>query len=200
MSIIRLEDRQIHSKIVYYGPGLSGKTKNLEWIYNHINPQWRGKMLSVATESERTLFFDFLPVSLSLAFNFRSIFQFYTVPGQSFYNATRRAVLENVDGIVFVADSQEDRLDANIDSFYNMEENLASYGLSLRSLPVVMQYNKRDMPTALPIDALQLELNQMGFPEVEAVAVEGKGVLETMKLIVSLVHRRAKQTLFGESA
>lgn len=200
MSIIRLEDRQIHSKIVYYGPGLSGKTKNLEWIYNHINPQWRGKMLSVATESERTLFFDFLPVSLSLAYGFRSIFQFYTVPGQSFYNATRRAVLENVDGIVFVADSQEERLDANIDSFFNMEENLASYGLNLRSVPVVMQYNKRDLPSAVPIETLQLELNQMGFPETQAVAIRGVGVLETMKLIVSLVHRRAKETLFGETA
>ncbi len=200
MSIIRLEDRQIHSKIVYYGPGLSGKTKNLEWIYNHINPQWRGKMLSVATESERTLFFDFLPLSLTLAYNFRSIFQFYTVPGQSFYNSTRRAVLENVDGVVFVADSQEDRLDANIDSLYNLEENLHSYGLNLRSVPIVMQYNKRDMPSALPLETLQLELNTMGFPEIQAVAIRGIGVLETMKQIVSLVHKRAKETLFGESA
>jgi len=200
MSIIRLEDRQIHSKIVYYGPGLSGKTKNLEWIYNHINPQWRGKMLSVATESERTLFFDFLPLSLTLAYNFRLIFQFYTVPGQSFYNSTRRAVLENVDGVVFVADSQEDRLDANIDSLYNLEENLHSYGLNLRSVPIVMQYNKRDMPSALPLETLQLELNTMGFPEIQAVAIRGIGVLETMKQIVSLVHKRAKETLFGESA
>ncbi len=200
MSIIRLEDRQIHSKIVYYGPGLSGKTKNLEWIYNHINPKWRGKMLSVATETERTLFFDFLPLSLSLAYNFRSIFQFYTVPGQSFYNATRRAVLENVDGVVFVADSQEERLDANIDSFFNLEENLNSYGLTLRSIPIVMQYNKRDLPTALPIETLQLEINTMGFPELEGVAITGQGVLETMKMIVSHVHRRAKETLFGETA
>ncbi len=183
MSMINYASREINCKIVYYGPGLCGKTTNLEYVYQKVNPETRGKMISLATENERTLFFDFLPVDLGSIRGFKTRFHLYTVPGQVYYNASRRLILKGVDGIVFVADSQAERMDANLASMQNLYENLAEYGYDPRQLPMVLQYNKRDLATRIPVDELSGQLNPGGLEEHEAVAVEGEGVFDTLRAV-----------------
>lgn len=159
MSMINYASREINCKLVYYGPGLGGKTTNLEHVYGKVSPERRGKMVSLATETERTLFFDFLPVDLGTIRGFKTRFHLYTVPGQVYYNASRKLILKGVDGVVFVADSQVERMEANLESMQNLYDNLAEYGYDLRKTPFVMQYNKRDLPNAAPIADLQAQLN-----------------------------------------
>ena len=159
MSMINYASREINCKIVYYGPGLGGKTTNLEYVYGKVAPNSRGKLISLATETERTLFFDFLPVDLGTIRGFRTRFHLYTVPGQVYYNASRKLILKGVDGVVFVADSQADRAEANIESMQNLYDNMAAYGYDLTRMPFVIQYNKRDLPTAASLQELQDMLN-----------------------------------------
>ena len=189
MSMINYASREINCKLVYYGPGLGGKTTNLEYVYNKVNPETRGKLISLATEQERTLFFDFLPVDLGSIRGFKTRFHLYTVPGQVYYNASRRLILKGVDGLVFVADSQAERMDANIAALENLYENLSDYGYDPAELPVVLQWNKRDLPSAVPVDELRRQLNPMGLQEYEAVAVNGVGVFDTLKAVSKLVLR-----------
>ena len=159
MSMINYAAREINCKIVYYGPGLGGKTTNLEHIYGKVKPETRGKLISLATENERTLFFDFLPVDLGTIRGFNTRFHLYTVPGQVYYNASRKLILKNVDGIVFVSDSQMERMEANLESMQNLYDNMAEYGYDITRMPFVIQYNKRDLPNAAPVDELQAALN-----------------------------------------
>ena len=187
MSLINYSSREINCKIVYYGPGLCGKTTNLQHIYSRVPQETRGKMISLATEMDRTLFFDFLPIELGQIRGFRTRFHLYTVPGQVYYNASRKLILKGVDGIVFVADSQIDRFEANIESFMNMHDNLAEHNLSLERIPFVMQYNKRDLPRVVPVDDLERELNPRKAPYFEAVALRGTGVFDTLKVACKLV-------------
>jgi mutual gliding-motility protein MglA len=187
MSFINYSSREINCKIVYYGPGLCGKTTNLQYIYNKTNPDAKGKMISLATETERTLFFDFLPLSLGEIRGFKTRFHLYTVPGQVFYDASRRLILKGVDGVVFVADSQEARFEANIESLENLRTNLAEQGYNLDKLPYIVQYNKRDMPEVMSVEDLRKELNPTGVPEFEAVATQGTGVFETLKAVAKQV-------------
>ncbi len=187
MSLINYSSREINCKIVYYGPGLCGKTTNLQHIYSRVPQETRGKMISLATEMDRTLFFDFLPLELGQIRGFRTRFHLYTVPGQVYYNASRKLILKGVDGIVFVADSLIDRFDANVESFMNMHDNLAEHGVSVDKIPVVMQYNKRDLPRVVAIPDLERELNQRQAPYFEAVALRGTGVFDTLKLACKLV-------------
>lgn len=194
MSFINYLQREITCKIVYYGPGLCGKTTNLQYIYNKTNPDAKGKMISLATETERTLFFDFLPLSLGEIRGFKTRFQLYTVPGQVFYDATRKLVLKGVDGVVFVADSQIARMEANIESLENLRENLAEQGYSLDKLPYVIQYNKRDMPAVVPEEELRNVLNPEGVPDFGAAAIDGTGVFETLKGVAKLVLTELKKT------
>ncbi len=174
---------QMVVKIVYYGPGLCGKTTNLEYIYSKTSPKSRGEMVSLETETDRTLFFDLLPIEVGVIGGFKTRFQLYTVPGQVFYNSTRKLVLKGVDGIVFVADSQRPMLEANIESFKNLEDNLADLGISIDDVPIVFQYNKRDLKNICTVEELNEALNKKGYPYVEAIAITGKGVFETLKLI-----------------
>ncbi len=157
--MINYASREINCKIVYYGPGLGGKTTNLEFIYGKVKPETRGKLISLATETERTLFFDFLPVDLGTIRGFKTRFHLYTVPGQVYYNASRKLILKNVDGVVFVGDSQLDRMEANLESMQNLYDNMAEYGYDLTKMPFVIQYNKRDLPNAAPLQQLQEALN-----------------------------------------
>ena len=187
MSFINYSSREINCKIVYYGPGLCGKTTNLQYIFKKTNPEHRGKMISLATETERTLFFDFLPLSLGDIKGFKTRFHLYTVPGQIFYDASRKLILKGVDGIVFVADSQIERMDANIESFENMKINLKEQGYDLANIPYVIQYNKRDLPNVVPVAELKKVLNVDGVPDFEAVAATGGGVFETLKAVVKFV-------------
>jgi signal recognition particle receptor subunit beta len=163
MSMINYASREINCKLVYYGPGLGGKTSNLEHVYNKIAPTARGKMISLATETERTLFFDFLPVDLGTIRGFKVKFHLYTVPGQVYYNASRKLILKGVDGVVFVADSQVERMEANIEAMQNLYDNMAQHGYDLTRIPFVIQYNKRDLPNAATIGELQAALNP-GWP------------------------------------
>jgi signal recognition particle receptor subunit beta len=192
MSILNRSAREIMAKIVYYGPGLCGKTTNLEQIHDRVAPATRGKLISLATEKERTLFFDFMPVSAGKIRGYDLKFQLYTVPGQVYYNASRKMVLQNADGIVFVADSHPDRLDANIESLQNLYQNLASLGIDLDTMPFVFQYNKRDTPGALPTDVLQQALNYEDLPAIEAVARNGEGVFETLGGVMALVEQQLR--------
>ncbi|HXQ30118.1 MAG TPA: ADP-ribosylation factor-like protein [Gemmatimonadales bacterium] len=219
MSMINYASREINCKIVYYGPGLGGKTTNLEHIYSKVSPNTRGKMISLATETERTLFFDFLPVDLGTIRGFKTRFHLYTVPGQVYYNASRKLILKGVDGIIFVADSQLERMEANVESMQNLYDNMAEYGYDLTKIPFVIQYNKRDLPNASPLRDLQNALNpgwaiedpaqQRTVPDaahpgedlvalsdgqwigraqyLEAVAVRGDGVFDTLKAVSKLV-------------
>jgi mutual gliding-motility protein MglA len=187
VSLINYSSREINCKIVYYGPGLCGKTTNLQHIYSRVPQETRGKMISLATEMDRTLFFDFLPLELGQIRGFRTRFHLYTVPGQVYYNASRKLILKGVDGIVFVADSQIDRFDANVESLVNMHDNLAEHGLAAEKIPVVMQYNKRDLPRVVSVGDLERELNPQGSPFYEAVALRGTGVFDTLKLACKLV-------------
>jgi len=182
VSFINYASREINCKIVYYGPGLCGKTTNLQYIYQKTNPDLKGKMISLATETERTLFFDFLPLALGQIRGFKTRFHLYTVPGQVFYDASRKLILKGVDGVVFVADSQVERMEANIESLDNLRVNLAEQGYDLDKLPYVVQYNKRDLPNAAPLAEMQRLLNPARVPEFEACANVGKGVFETLKM------------------
>jgi len=189
MSFINYAAREINVKIVYYGPGLCGKTTNLQFIYQKSNPQQKGKLISLATETDRTLFFDFLPLDLGSVRGFKTRFHLYTVPGQVFYDASRKLILKGVDGVVFVADSQEMRMDANIESLRNLEENLQENGFELKNMPYVLQLNKRDLPSAVAVDEMYRTLNFKGEPTFEAIAPKGNGVFETLKAV-------AKQVLY----
>ena len=189
MSLINYASREINCKIVYYGPGLGGKTTNLEYVYEKVAPSSKGKLISLATETERTLFFDFLPVDLGTIRGFRTRFHLYTVPGQVYYNASRKLILKGVDGVVFVADSQIDRMEANLEAMQNLYDNMAQHGYDLTHLPFVIQYNKRDLPNAASLDVLNKALNTRGVPFVEAAAKSGKGVEETLKVATQLVFR-----------
>ncbi len=192
MPFINYAAREINAKIVYYGPGLCGKTTNLQWIYDRSNNGNKGKLISLATETERTLFFDFMPLELGSIRGFRTRFHLYTVPGQVFYDASRKLILKGADGVVFVADSQEVRLDANLDSIENLRHNLADHGLNLDTIPYVLQLNKRDLPTALPVPQLTRALRFRNEPVFEAVATRGSGVFDTLKAVVRevLIHLR----------
>jgi len=187
MSFINYASREINCKIVYYGPGLCGKTTNLQFVYQKTAPEAKGKMSSLATETERTLFFDFLPLALGEIRGFKTRFHLYTVPGQVFYDASRKLILKGVDGVVFVADSQEERLDANIESMENLKDNLEEQGYQLESLPFVIQYNKRDLPNTTSIEELRNLLNPREVPEFEACATTGQGVFETLKAVAKLI-------------
>jgi len=187
MSFINYSSREINCKIVYYGPGLCGKTTNLQYIYAKTNPEAKGKMISLETETERTLFFDFLPLSLGEIRGFKTRFHLYTVPGQVFYDASRKLILKGVDGVVFVADSQVERVDANIESLENLRENLEEQGYDLDKLPYVVQYNKRDLPSAVDAGYLRELLNPTSVPDFEGVATTGVGVFDTLKAVAKQV-------------
>lgn len=190
MALINYASREINCKLVFYGTGMGGKTTNLEYIHRQLNPSIRGEMISLNTDNERTLFFDFLPLDLGSVQGFRTKFSLYTVPGQVEYNASRKLILNGADGVIFVADSAPKAMEDNLYSIKNMEENLAEYGLTLDSLPWVLQYNKRDLPDALPLEEMERQLNKKGVPSFEAVATEGRGVFATLKAISKEVLNR----------
>ncbi len=187
MTFINYASREINCKIVYYGPGLCGKTTNLQYIYDSTAPASKGKLISLATETDRTLFFDFMPLELGTVRGFKTRFHLYTVPGQVFYDASRKLILKGVDGVVFVADSQEERMDANIEALFNLDENLKANGYDLAKLPYVLQLNKRDLPNVIPAADLVTELRRKDEPVHEAVAAKGTGVFDTLKSIAKLV-------------
>ena len=187
MPFINFPAREINRKLVYYGPGLGGKTANLQWIYEHTGTNRAGKMVSPATETDRTLFFDFLPLDLGSVRGFRTRFHLYTVPGQVFYEASRRLILKGADGVVFVADSQEERLDANLETLDNLREHLKDHNLDFATIPYVLQLNKRDLPNTLSVDELRKQLVVKNEPSLEAVAVTGQGVFDTLKEVAKLV-------------
>ncbi len=193
MSFINYSSREINCKIVYYGPGLCGKTTNLQYIYNKTNPEAKGKMISLATETERTLFFDFLPLSLGEIRGFKTRFHLYTVPGQVFYDASRKLILKGVDGVVFVADSQIERMEANIESLDNLRTNLQEQGYNLDKIPYVVQYNKRDLPNAAPLEELRTLLNPNKVPDFPGIASTGDGVFDTLKAVAKLVLTELKR-------
>jgi signal recognition particle receptor subunit beta len=193
MSFINYSSREINCKIVFYGPGLCGKTTNLHYIYKKTNPDSKGKMISLATETERTLFFDFLPLALGEIRGFKTRFHLYTVPGQVFYDASRKLILKGVDGVVFVADSQVERMEANIESIENLRINLAEQGYDLDKVPFIIQYNKRDLPNVVPLEEMKKALNPRGVPDFEAVAMDGTGVFDTLKAIAKLVIMELKK-------
>lgn len=180
MSFVNFASREIHCKIVYYGAGLGGKTTNLQWIFDQTLGKSGGKMISLATESDRTLFFDFLPLDLGTVRNFKARLHLYTVPGQVFYEGSRKLILRGVDGVVFVADSQAERMDANLEALENLLDNLKEYGYEFANIPYVLQLNKRDLPNALPSEELKKALLKKGEPVFEAVAYKGSGVFETL--------------------
>jgi signal recognition particle receptor subunit beta len=192
MSLVNYATREITCKIVYYGPGRSGKTTNLHYIYGQVPSDRKGQMVSLATQTDRTLFFDFLPLDLGTISGFTTRFQLYTVPGQVYYQTTRKLVLQGADGVVFVADSQSRQLDENIESLQDLHANLAEHGVDARAIPLVLQYNKRDLPAELllPVTTLEDALNFRGVPSFEADALHGAGVFETLRSISELVLRR----------
>jgi len=194
MTFINYASKEINCKIVYYGPGLGGKTTNLQYIYNKTAPEAKGKMISLATETDRTLFFDFLPLDLGTIRGFTTRFHLYTVPGQVFYDASRKLILKGVDGVVFVADSQEERMEANIESIRNLETNLQEHGLDLPALPYALQFNKRDLPNVVAAEELYRILNFKREPTFEAVATTGVGVFDTLKAVAKqiLIELRKK--------
>ncbi len=187
MSFINFAAREINCKIVYYGPGLGGKTTNLQYIFDKTSEKQKGKMISLATETDRTLFFDFLPLDLGTVRGFKTRFHLYTVPGQVFYDASRKLILRGVDGVVFVADSQEERMDANVEALDNLVENLKEHGYDFYKVPYVLQLNKRDLSNALPVEKLKTELMKRNEPVFEAIAFQGNGVFETLKEVARQV-------------
>ena len=187
MTFINYVAREINCKIVYYGPGLGGKTTNLQYIYQITSVENKGKLISLATETERTLFFDFLPIDLGQIRGFRTRFHLYTVPGQVFYDSSRKLILKGVDGVVFVADSQEERVDANLESISNLAQNLKEHGFDLEKIPYVLQLNKRDLPSAMALEDMKQQLLVKGEPVIEAVAMQGVGVLTTLKAVARQV-------------
>ena len=193
MSFINFAAREINCKIVYYGPGLGGKTTNLQHVYEKTAEKQKGKMISLATETDRTLFFDFLPLDLGTVRGFRTRFHLYTVPGQVFYDASRKLILRGVDGVVFVADSQEERMDANLEALDNLHDNLKEHGYDFTKIPYVLQLNKRDLPNALSADQLRRDLTKKGEPVFEAVAKQGDGVFETLKEVARQVFLELKK-------
>ena len=193
VSFINFPAREINCKLVYYGPGLGGKTANLQWIYENTGQQQKGKMISLATETDRTLFFDFLPIDLGTVRGFKTRFHLYTVPGQVFYEASRKLILKGADGVVFVADSQEERLDANFETLENLREHLKEHGLPFDTIPYVLQLNKRDLPNALPVEELKKQLQAKGEPVVEGIAVQGIGIFETLREVAKLVLTELKK-------
>jgi signal recognition particle receptor subunit beta len=192
LSFINFAAREINCKIVYYGPGLGGKTTNLQCVYDKTNDQQKGKMISLATETDRTLFFDFLPLDLGTVRGFRTRLHLYTVPGQVFYDASRKLILRGVDGVVFVADSQVERMDANYEALDNLQENLREQGYDLARIPYALQLNKRDLPNVLPVEELKRELMRKNEPVFEAVAFQGNGVFETLKEVARQVFVELK--------
>jgi signal recognition particle receptor subunit beta len=198
MSLVNYSTREITSKIVYYGPGRSGKTTNLQYIYGQVPEDRRGRMVSLATETDRTLFFDFLPLDLGTISGFQTRFQLYTVPGQVYYDATRKLVLQGADGVVFVADSQRAQADENVDSFRNLQVNLLEQGVDPRQIPIVLQYNKRDLPGVMSVEELDDLLNYRDLPRYEARALAGAGVFDTLRGISEQVLRRLSQR-FGRT-
>ena len=192
MSLVNFTTREITCKIVYYGPGRSGKTTNLHYVYGRVPEARRGRMVSLATQTDRTLFFDFLPIDLGQISGFATRFQLYTVPGQVYYNATRRLVLQGADGVVFVGDSQARQLDENLESLQNLQSNLLEHGIDVRTVPVVMQYNKQDLPRELILTPAELDdaLNFRAVPSYPADALHGQGVFETLKAISELVLKK----------
>jgi mutual gliding-motility protein MglA len=197
MSLVNYSTREITCKIVYYGPGRSGKTSNLQHVHAFVPEDRKGPMVSLATETDRTLFFDFLPLDLGTISGFRTRMQLYTVPGQVYYNATRKLVLRGADGVVFVADSQREQFDENIDSLRNLHENLLEEDIDLRTFPTVLQYNKRDLPGVVPIATLDDELNFRSVPSFPAAAVAGEGVFDTLKAVSHLVLQNLSRR-FGQ--
>lgn len=187
MAVFNYARREIDAKIVYYGPGICGKTTNIQYIHQHLKPDQRGKIVSLATDEDRTLFFDFLPIELPSVRGFKTRFHLYTVPGQVFYGATRRAVLTGADGVIFVVDSQADRLEDNLNSWKDMEGNLRYYGTKIETIPLIIQYNKRDLPNVLPVEELNRKINRLNVPFFESVAVLGKGVFETLTMSCRMV-------------
>jgi len=202
MALFNYATRELSAKIVYYGPGLSGKTTNIEIVHKMLRPEQKGRLISLPTETDRTLFFDFLPIELGQIKGFKVRFHLYTVPGQVFYNATRRLVLQGVDGVVFVADSQREMVSSNMESLKNLMDNLSSYGKKLEDLPFVLQFNKRDLRNAAPVAELDTALNFLHVPTFEAVAPNGKGVIETLVGISRMVFTHLRKTLLmpGEMA
>jgi mutual gliding-motility protein MglA len=193
VSFINFAAREINCKIVYYGAGLGGKTTNLQWIFDQTVGKGGGKMISLATETDRTLFFDFLPLDLGTVRGFKTRFHLYTVPGQVFYDASRKLILRGVDGVVFVADSQEERMDANVEALENLQENLRDHNYDFAKVPYILQLNKRDLPSALSVDQLKQALGKKGEPTLEAVAYKGVGVFETLKEVARLVLAELKK-------
>jgi mutual gliding-motility protein MglA len=193
LSFINFAAREINCKVVYYGPGLGGKTTNLQWIYDKSGDKSKGKMISLATETDRTLFFDFLPLDLGTVRGFRTRFHLYTVPGQVFYDASRKLILRGVDGVVFVADSQEERMDANIEALANLKDNLVEHGYDLKTIPYVLQLNKRDLPNILTVDQLKGELVSKSEPVFESIANQGCGVFDTLKEVARQVFLELKK-------
>ncbi len=202
MALFNYATRELSAKVVYYGPGLSGKTTNIEMVHRILRPEQKGRLISLPTETDRTLFFDFLPVDLGHIKGFKVRFHLYTVPGQVFYNATRRLVLQGVDGVVFVADSQKEMAQSNVESLKNLAENLASYGKNLDELPFVLQYNKRDLKNRFSVKEMDAQLNPMNVPAIEGIAKEGVGVSETLVTISRMVFSSLRKTLLmpGETA
>ena len=194
MSFINYLSREINCKIVYYGPGLCGKTTNLQYIYDKTNPNAKGKLISLATETDRTLFFDFLPLELGTVRGFKTRFHLYTVPGQVFYDASRKLILKGVDGVIFVADSQVERMDANVEAIENLQINLKAQGYELMSIPYVLQLNKRDLPGVAPVDEMVRLLRRKSEPVIEAIASKGNGVFETLKGVAKLVLQELTKT------
>jgi signal recognition particle receptor subunit beta len=195
VSLVNFTTREITCKIVYYGPGRSGKTTNLQYVYGRVPDDRRGRMVSLATQTDRTLFFDFLPLELGSISGFTTRFQLYTVPGQVYYNATRKLVLQGADGVVFVADSQARQLEENVESLQNLQENLLAQGADVRAMPLVFQYNKQDLPQDLVLSTHELDdaLNFWGLPSFSAAALSGTGVFETLKAASELVLRKLSQ-------
>src|SRR4030043_1395690 len=193
MAVFNNVRKEIDAKIVYYGPGLSGKTTNLQFIHQNLKPDQRGKMVSLATNEERTLFFDFLPIELESVRGFKMRFHLYTVPGQVYYGATRRAVLSGADGVIFVIDSQTERMEDNLFSFKDLEENLHYYGKKIENTPLIIQYNKRDLSNILPLEELNQKINRLNVPYFESVAISGKGVFETLTMACRLVLKAIEE-------
>ena len=192
MSFINYATKEINCKIVYFGPGLSGKTTNVQYIYEHTQNEARGKLVTLSTENERTLFFDFLPLSVGDVRGYRTRFHLYTIPGQTFYEVSRQFILKGVDGVVFVADSQAERMEANIESFEGLERALDKQGYDITKIPLVFQYNKRDLPGAVPIRELEATFNPMKRPYFEAVSSRGQGVMETLQAVSQAIIKELK--------